>query len=201
MKLDEVKDLGYAVVIPLPTDAELSKDSGAILAASPPINVANVAGTGEMFPALLAMVKAVFYDKEIEPRLREIIVLRCAHLLDCPYEWQANMVMAPNAGVPMDEIAAVGADGPVESPDPGIRLICKATDELTRDATLQDATLAELIAAHGPRLASKYILAIAWFNLLSRFLNATRVPLEAAGKLADALRRSSACPGKACPRA
>ena len=39
MKLDEVKDLGYAVVIPLPTDAELSKDSGAILAASPPINV------------------------------------------------------------------------------------------------------------------------------------------------------------------
>jgi len=44
--------------------------------------------------------------------------------------------------------------------------------------------LAELIAAHGPRLASKYILAIAWFNLLSRFLNATRVPLEAAGKLA-----------------
>ena len=46
------------------------------------------------------------------------------------------------------------------------------------------ATLAELIAAHGPRLASKYIVGIAWFNLLSRFLNATRVPLDAAGKLA-----------------
>jgi alkylhydroperoxidase family enzyme len=185
MKLDEVRDLGCAVAIPLPMDAELSKDSVAILAASPPINVLRMfAGTGEMFPALLAMVKAVFYDKEIEPRLREVIVLRCAHLLDCPYEWQANMVMAPNAGVTMDEIAAVGADGPVESTDPGIRLICKATDELTRSATLQDATLAELIAAHGPRLASKYILAIAWFNLLSRFLNATRVPLEAAGKLA-----------------
>jgi alkylhydroperoxidase family enzyme len=185
MKLDEVKDLGYAVVIPLPTDAELSKDSAAILAASPPINVLRMfAGTGDMFPALLAMVKAVFYDKEIEPRLREVIVLRCAHLLDCPYEWQANMVMAPNAGVTAEEIAAVGADGPVESADPAVRRICKATDELTHDATLQDATLAELIAAHGPRLASKYILAIAWFNLLSRFLNATRVPLEATGKLA-----------------
>jgi alkylhydroperoxidase family enzyme len=182
MKLDEVRDLGYAVAIPLPTDAELSKDSVAILAASPPINVLRMfAGTGDMFPALLAMVKAVFYGKDIDPR---IIVLRCAHLLDCPYEWQANMVMAPNAGVTADEIAAVGADGPVKSPDPAIRLICKATDELTRSATLQDATLAELIAAHGARLASKYILAIAWFNLLSRFLNATRVPLEAAGKLA-----------------
>ena len=106
MKLDEVKDLGYAVVIALPTDAELSKDSAAILAASPPINVLRMfAGTGDMFPALLAMVKAVFYDREIEPRLREVIVLRCAHLLDCPYEWQANMVMAPNAGVTAQEIA------------------------------------------------------------------------------------------------
>ena len=126
----------------------------------------------------------MFYDKEIEPRLREVIVPRCAQLLDCPYEWQANMVMAPNAGVTAEEIAAVGADRPVESRDPAIRRICKATDELTRDATLQDATLAELIAAHGPRVASKYIVAIAWFNLLSRFLNATRVPLESAGKLA-----------------
>ncbi len=164
---------------------KLPEDIAAILAASPPINVLRMfASTGDMFPAVLAMVKAIFYTKDIDPRLREIIVLRCAHLLDCPYEWQANMVMAPNAGVTADEIAAVGSDGPVASRDPAIRLICRATDEFTRGATLKDETLAELIAAHGPRLASKYILAIAWFNLLSRFLNATRVPLEAAGKLA-----------------
>ena len=186
MKLDEMRDLGCAVAIPLPSDAELSKESAATLAASPPINVLRMfAGTGEgMFRALLGMVRAVFYDKDVEPRLREVIVLRCAHLLDCPYEWQANMVMAPNAGVTADEIAAIGSDGPVETGGPAVRLICKATDELTRTATLKDATLAELIAAHGPRIASKYILAIAWFNLLSRFLNGTRVPLEAASKLA-----------------
>jgi hypothetical protein len=66
MNLDEVRDLGCAVAIPLPMDAELSKDSVAILAASAPINVLRMfAGTGEMFPALLAMVKAVFYDKEM----------------------------------------------------------------------------------------------------------------------------------------
>ncbi len=185
MKLDDVKDLGYAVAIPLPADADLSKDNAATLAASPPINVLRMfAGTGEMFPAVLAMVRAVFYDKDIDPRLREIIVLRCAHLLHCPYEWQANRVMAPNTGVTAQEIAAVGSDGPVASRDPATRLICKATDELTRTATLTDETLAELIAAHGPRIASKYVLAIAWFNLLSRFLNGTRVPLEAGDNFA-----------------
>jgi len=184
MKLDEVKDPGHRVTIPLPTDVELPPDILAALNKSPPINVLRMfAGTQEMFPALTAMVRALFYDKDILPKLREVIVLRCAHLLDCGYEWQANVVMGRNAGLPDALIAALRQNGPVESADPAIRLICTATDELTRTATLSDATLAELIAAHGPRVASKYIVAIGWFNLLSRFLNATRVPLESADKL------------------
>ena len=183
MKLEDIKDPGHRVAIPLPTDAELPADVAATLAASPPINVLRMfAGTQEMFPALMAVVRALFYSKDIEPRLREIIVLRCAHLLDCPYEWQANVVMARNAGLTDAEISALRSDGPVES-DAATRLICTATDELTRTATLTDATLAALIAAHGPRLASKYILAVGWFNLLSRFLNGTRVALESADKL------------------
>jgi len=184
MKLEDVKDPGYRVAIPLPTDAELPADVLATLAASPPINVLRMfAGTQEMFPALMAMVKAIFYSKDIAPRLRETIVLRCAHLLDVPYEWQANVVMARNAGLTDDEIAALRSDGPVQSHDAASRLICTATEELTRTATLTDETLAALIAAHGPRVASKYILAISWFNLLSRFLNGTRVALESADKL------------------
>jgi alkylhydroperoxidase family enzyme len=184
MKLEDVKDPGHRVVIPLPADADLPADVVATLAASPPINVLRMfAGTQEMFPAVMAMVRTLFYSKDIEPRLREIIVLRCAHLLDCPYEWQANVVMARNAGLTDGEIAALRSDGPVESSDAATRLICTATDELTRTATLTDATLAALMAAHGPRLASKYILAVGWFNLLSRFLNGTRVPLESADKL------------------
>jgi alkylhydroperoxidase family enzyme len=185
MQLDEVKDPGHRVAIPLPTDAELPADIAATLAKSPPINVLRMfAGTGAMCPALTAMVRAVFYDKDIEPRLREIIVLRCAHLLGCAYEWRANVVMGRNAGLSDHEIAALRRDGALETGDESARLICRATDELTRDATLTDATLAALIAAYGPRTASKYILAIGWFNLLSRFLNATRVPLEGADKLA-----------------
>jgi hypothetical protein len=39
MKLDEVKDPGHRVAIPLPTDAELPADTLATLNKSPPINV------------------------------------------------------------------------------------------------------------------------------------------------------------------
>jgi 4-carboxymuconolactone decarboxylase len=171
------------VVVPLPTDDALPREIAEILAKHPPINVLRMLGlTEDMLPGVLAMVGAVFNAKGVEARLREVIVLRCAHLLNAPYELQANTVMARNAGLTTEEIAAIGKDGPVGGLDAELSLICLATDELTDQATLTDATLATLIDRYGKTIAAKLILSISWFNLLSRFLNATRVPLETSNK-------------------
>jgi 4-carboxymuconolactone decarboxylase len=167
------------VVVPLPTDRELSSRTAEILASHPPINVLRMfALTGDMLPAVLAMVGAVFKAEGIAPRLREIMVLRCAHLLNAPYERQANLVMARNVGLSAEEIEAIGKDGRVRGLDAEGTLICQAADELTEFATLTDATLKALIDRYGRNVAAKLILAVGWFNLLSRFLNGTRVPLE-----------------------
>jgi alkylhydroperoxidase family enzyme len=168
-----------AVVLPLPTDRELTEKTAAILAQHPPINVLRMFGlTEDMLPAVLAMVGAVFTAEGIAPRLREIMVLRCAYLLNVPYERQANLVMARNVGLTEQEIGAIGQDGPARGLDAEGTLICRMTDELTEFATLTDATLATLIDRYGKNVAAKLILAVGWFNLLSRFLNGTRVPLE-----------------------
>jgi hypothetical protein len=167
------------VVIPLPTDRELSAQTAAILASHPPINVLRMFGlTEDMLPAVLAMVGAVFKAEGIAPRLREIMVLRSAHLMNVPYELQANLVMARNVGLTRQEIEAIGKDGPVHGLDAEGTLICRATDELTEFATLTDETLRALVDRYGASVAAKLILAVGWFNLLSRFLNGTRVPLE-----------------------
>jgi 4-carboxymuconolactone decarboxylase len=168
-----------AVVVPLPADRELTAQTADILAHYPPINVLRMFGlTEDMLPAVLAMVSAVFKAEGIDPRLREIMVLRCAHLLNVPYERQANLVMARNVGLTAEEIAAIEKDGPVRGLDPEGTLVCRATDELTEFATLTDETLQALLDRYGRNIAAKLILAIGWFNLLSRFLNGTRVPLE-----------------------
>jgi len=62
-------------------------------------------------------------------------------------------------------------------------LICRATDELSLDATLTDATLSEMLSRYGDVVSRKLILIIGWFNLLARFLNGCRVPLEDFEKL------------------
>jgi alkylhydroperoxidase family enzyme len=143
------------------------------------------AGTGDLFAATIGLVKAVFQAGGIDQKAREMIILRSAKILNVPYEWQANEKMARNAGLSNDEIAAASADGPVTGIDPEYVLLCKATDELSLTGTLTDETLTSMLGRYDEIICRKYVLIIAWFNLLSRFLNGCRVPLETIDKIGD----------------
>ena len=56
---------------------------------------------------------------------------------------------------------------------------------LPRDEELDEETRATLAARYGNRQASELIVCCAYFNMLSRFLESTRVPLEAENLLGD----------------
>ncbi len=91
--------------------------------------------------------------------------------------------MASNAGLTATEIEAVSSDGPVTGLDGAYLLLCQATDELSQTGTLTDGTLTELLDTYGQVTTRKYITTIAWFNLLSLFVNGCRVPLETTDKI------------------
>jgi alkylhydroperoxidase family enzyme len=173
-----------AVVVPLPTDDELSTRFGKDYDADGALNVMKMmGGTGDMFSALGAMVQAVFDEPDIDAKHREVIILRAACVLNCPYEWQANEQMAKNAGLSSDEIDAVAGESPDDDLDADYKLLIAATDELLGSGTLTDAVLQKLLDTFGDTGARKYITTIAWFSLLSLFLNATRVPMETTDKI------------------
>jgi alkylhydroperoxidase family enzyme len=141
------------------------------------------AGTGDMFPATIGFVKALFQTAGIDPKTREIIALRCAKVLNCRYEWLANAVLAKNAGLLPEEIDAAPNSGPVTGIDSEYVLLCNATDELSTTGALTDETLSEMLSRFDETTCRKYVLMISWFNLLSRFLNGCRVPLETSDKI------------------
>ena len=92
---------GYkdSVRVPLPTYKELGYVRAAALKAGTDLNVARMlAGTGDLFKPIVIFVRALFRSRGIEPQTRELICLRVAKLCDAPYEWQANIKMANNAG-------------------------------------------------------------------------------------------------------
>jgi alkylhydroperoxidase family enzyme len=172
------------VTIPLPADETVRRVIGNSYKPERTLNVIKMfAGTEDMFAATIGLVKAMFQTSGIDPKLREMIILRAATVLDSPYEWQANTQMAKNAGLSSEEIDAAGADGPVTGINPEYVLVCKATDELSKSGTLRDETLGELLEKYGDTITRKLVLMIAWFNLLSRFLNGCRVPLETTDKI------------------
>ncbi len=142
-----------------------------------------LAGTGSCFPAVVALVKALFQADDIDAKLREVITLRAATLLNAPYEWQQNEKMALNTGLSTGEIDAVASDGPVQGLGPDYTLACAATDELVRGGTLTDETLSNLLNRYGQIGTRKLILAIGYFTLLAIFLNGCRVPLETSDKI------------------
>jgi len=173
-----------AVAIPLPTDEVARVVIGPTYDPTQVLNVIKMmAGTEDMYPASVGFIRALFDTRDVDPKTREMIMLRAAKVLHCRYEWEANAVLAKNIGLSDLEIEAAGSEGAVSGIHVDYVLICKATDELSVSANLTDATLTELLSRYGDGVCRKLILIIGWFNLLARFLNGCRVPLEDFEKL------------------
>ena len=175
-----------SVTVPLPSDSDIRAVMGDDYDPNTRLNVLKMfAGTEEFYPVLVDMVRAIFGTKDIDDKHREMIILRAASILDVPYEWQANKVMAENAGLTAAEIDAAASDGPVSGIEPDYVLICNATDELLRAGTLTDDTLKAMLERFGEVLTRKYIVTISWFSMLSLFLNGIRTPLETTDKIGN----------------
>lgn len=173
-----------AIAIPLPDDDLIRSVIGDSYDPNSTLNVVKMfAGTQDMFSGIAGLVQAVFSAEGIDPKLRQMIILRAAKILNAPYEWQANVLMSLNNGLTQVEIDAAATDGPVTGIDSDYILLCHATDELSNTGTLTDMTLQSMRDRFGDALARKFVLIIGWFNLLSLFLNGCRVPLETTDKI------------------
>ena len=179
-------DVPAKIRVPLPSEKEVRRVIGNEYNASRTLNVIKMfAGTDDMYPAVASFIKAVFETAGIDPRIREMIVLRAAKKYNAFYEWEANAKLARNVGLSSEEIAAAANDGQVNGIDPEYVLVCIATDELSEDGRLSDDTLTQLLGRYGDTITRKLILIIGWFNLLSRFVNGCRVPLETTDKIGN----------------
>ena len=164
--------------IPLPTDYELEPGQREILASLPPLNVFRmVAGARRAVRPFLGLGAAVL-NGPLDARRREIAVLRVAHATNARYEWVQHEQLGRGVGVTDGEIEAIRTEEPVSSLDEESNLICRVADEVTRDVRLSDDALEQIVDRYGPREASELILLVSYYNMVSRFLESTRVAVE-----------------------
>jgi hypothetical protein len=83
------------------------------------------------------------------------------------------------------EIEAIRSQEPVAGLDEECNLICRVADEVSRDVRLSDEALAQIIDRYGAREAAELILLVSYYNMVSRFLESTRVEVEDEPLLAE----------------
>jgi alkylhydroperoxidase family enzyme len=167
------------IKIPLPDEAQLTPEIASMLGKLPPLNVFRMmANAPASFEPLVKFAMSILLGSEFDKRKREIAVLRVAKVTRSSYEWTQHVAVAKSVGVTDDEIAAINVDGAVTRLDAEGNLLCRVADEISREVRLGDEALAAIIERYGVRQATELILCCSYFNMLSRFLESTRVELE-----------------------
>ena len=174
-------------VLPLPPYEDLPPETREVLDNLPPLNVFRaVAGVPASFRPFMQLGGSILSGPEIDPRNREIAILAVARATNAAYERAQHEQLGRNVGISDEEIAAI-RDGDAEAAlDDDGALAFRAATEISNDVRLTDATLDRLIERWGNAGAAELILCCGYYNMVSRFLESVRVPLEDEELLGDA---------------
>ena len=141
--------------------------------------VLNVFGTLAHHPELLrkwlGFATYLLTASTLEPRLRELVVLRVGWLCHSPYEWGQHVHVGRRAGVTDPDLARI-ADGPQATGWTDAEAAAlHATDELVARHTLGDATWSALQVHFTTQQVLDLVFLVGQYQLVSAALNACRV--------------------------
>jgi alkylhydroperoxidase family enzyme len=145
-----------------------------------PLNVFRmVANAPASFMTFAGFAGSILIESQFDPLKREIAVLRVARVTNSDYEWTHHVAVAKKHGLADGQIEKIQTEDPVISLGDEYNLLCRVADEISRNVRISDEALAIILGRYGVRGATELILCVSYFNMVSRFLESTRVPLEA----------------------
>ena len=131
----------------------------------------NVISTLMHHPALagpfLAYNQVLLRSPALEPRVRELVILRVAWRTRSRYEWLQHVRLAPRVGITADEIAAV-ADGPDAGAwTPFEADLLSAADQLVDGYRVEDDTWGRLAKQLGERELVELVFVVGTYTGLA----------------------------------
>jgi len=141
--------------------------------------VLNVFGTVANHPTLmrewLRFATYALTKSTLDPRTRELAVLRVGWRCDAPYEWGQHVVVGRAVGLTDDDVRRV-AEGPdADGWTPAEVAALRATDELHDRSTITDPTWAALTEHFSDQQVLDLVFLVGNYHIVSFALNACRV--------------------------
>ncbi len=100
--------------------------------------------------------------------MRELAVLRIAHLSACAYEWDEHTAIGQKAGLTLEDIAALQRG---EAADEFDRTVLAAVDELVENTRISDDTWAALGERMDKRQLMDFVFTVGGYHMLAMALN------------------------------
>lgn len=110
----------------------------------------------------------LLYGSTLPPRLRELAVLRVAHLTDCEYEWRHHVKMGRDEGLTDETIEALQRG---EAADELDRAVLRAVDELQDKSAISDETWSALSEHLEERQLMDLVFTIGCYGALAMAIN------------------------------
>ena len=124
----------------------------------------------------LAFLTAVRQRLDLPGDLRELVIMRVAHLNGAPYEAAQHAPIAQREGVSAAALAALPAWQAAEALfTPAQRLALALADTMTRQVQVSAEQIGAVRAALGERQTVELVGVIAAYNMVSRFLEALHI--------------------------
>lgn len=163
---------------PVPGDDEIGPDMVAELGTLPPLNIQRfLALEPDCFAGWNQWLQGI-YEFGLDPRLREIVILRIGVKAKSEYEVFQHKAVARAVGVTESELAVVLADEPVTTLWDEANLLCRVVDEMNSGGPMSDEAFGEFSARYSTDEAVRWLLVLAHWAAVTRLLNGLRVPLE-----------------------
>ena len=171
--------------IPYPDLSEASKDVRDLAARiDPMLNVFRMLPHAESaFYGFMKFGNALLLKTEIDPILREIMILRVGHLSGAHYEIHQHEKIAAHVGMGPDKITALAGNLESEVFDDLERLVLRFTDEVVAGVKATNETFDALATHFNHRQLNEAVLTIGFYMMVCRYLENFEIELEDEGSV------------------
>jgi 4-carboxymuconolactone decarboxylase len=165
--------------IPYPDVSKLPEGTQKTLA-SIPLNVVRICAhaSSPMFEAQGQLGRAIALPEVLEPRLRETVILRVAHLSNSAYELHHHVPLGRTAGLSAAQLDAIAARN-YSSLNPLLAAAARFTDEVVTLLSPSDETLANLRKVASDQVVVNIVLTIGCYMSIARLIAVTGIELDA----------------------
>lgn len=132
--------------------------------------------SGPIADGWLTYLSAIRLHSQLDDAVRELVIMRIAHLNRAPYEAYQHAAIALRAGLSAAQLDALATPAPDSSLfDARQRAVLAYTDAMTRDVQVPDAVFGAVRAHFQATELVELTAAIAAYNMVSRFVEALEI--------------------------